>query len=239
MNKIGEIEEIFRYPVKSFQGEKLGSSQVETYGLRGDRSQTFIDRQRSDKNLSAKKIPYLLGYTANYVEDVSDNDSPKIQVKSPQGKLYNWDDELLQHMRDRFKLDLSMKTYPMDHNGPTAVDDANLLLTTDASLSALEKINGEFTDVRRFRPNFVIHLYEDSPFEEVQWLGKTVQIGNVEIEVYQQCQRCLMIGVDPDNVSIDVSILKNVAQHLDANFGVYARVTRTGTVRTSDKVYME
>lgn len=239
MNKIGKIKEIYRYPVKSFQGEKLSSSKVETYGLRGDRSHAFINHERADKHLSAKKIPYLLGYSAQFIEDVCHHDLPNVQVKSPQGKFFGWDDELLQHMRERFKLDLSMKTYPMNHNGPTAVDDANLLLTTDASLSALERINGEYTDVRRFRPNLVVHLDEQKPFEEINWLGRSIQVGDVEAQVYEQCQRCLMIGVDPENTSIDMSILRNVAQHLDANFGVYARVIKTGTVSASDQVYID
>lgn len=239
MNKVGVIKEIYRYPVKSFQGERLNRSQVELYGLRGDRSHAFINHDRFDRHLSAKKIPYLLSYGAEFVEDVHMYHSPGIQVKSPQGEVYNWDNELLQHMTHRFGVDLSMETYPMNHDGKTAVDEANLLITTDASLSALEKFKGESVDMRRFRPNIVLHLDNEKPFEEENWLGKSLQIGNIEVEILKQCKRCVMIGVDPDNANLDMSILKDVAWQLDANFGVYARVLTTGSVKTSDIVYLD
>lgn len=239
MNKIGEIKDIYRYPVKSFQGERLDWTRVEAYGLRGDRSHAFINHDRFDRHLSAKKIPYLLGYRAEFVEDVVANNDPVIQVTTPQGEVYSWDNAFLKHMTDRFGVDLSMETYPMHYDGETAVDEANLLITTDASLSALEKIMGEPVDMRRFRPNIVLQLDKETPFEEENWLGRSLQIGDMEIEVYKQCQRCIMIGVDPENANMDMSLLRDVAQQLDANFGVYAKVKKTGAVKTSDIVYMD
>lgn len=239
MKKVGEIKSLYRYPVKSFQGEQLDWSQVETYGLRGDRSHAFINHDRFDRHLSAKKIPYLLGYGAEFVENVQTNHFPSIQVKSPQGEVYNWGNEFLQHMTNRFGLNLSMETYPMNHVDKTAVDEAHLLITTDASLSALEKLKGEAVDMRRFRPNIVLHLDQEQPFAEENWLGRSLQIGNIKVEILKQCKRCVMIGVDPENTNMDMSLLKDVAWQLDANFGVYAKVLQTGSVKTSDMVLID
>lgn len=236
--KVGEVKALYRYPVKSFQGERLDWSRVETYGLRGDRSHAFVNHDRYGRHLSAKRIPYLLGYHATFVESVVDNAYPGIQIKSPQGESFQWNEAFLQHMTHRFGLDLSMTTYPMDHDGETAVDEANVLITTDASLRALEELLGEAIDMRRFRPNIVLDLDNEHPFEEVDWLGQTLQIGDVELEVYKQCQRCIMIGVDPENAAVDVSILRDVSQQLDANFGVYARVIQTGSINVSRPVYV-
>lgn len=239
MEKIGEVKSIYRYPVKSFQGERLDRSLVEPYGIRGDRSHAFINHDRFDRHLTAKKIPYLLGYRAEFIENVLENNFPGIQIKSPQGDCYHWDDAFLQHMTHRFGLDLSMETHPMNHDGETAVDETNLLITTDASLSALEEMLGESIDMRRFRPNIVLHLDNTKPFEEINWLGRSLQIEDIELEVYKQCQRCIMIGVDPENANIDMSILRDVSQRLNAYFGVYARVVKTGSIKTSDLVYVD
>lgn len=238
MQRIGKVKEIHRYPVKSFQGETISSSVIEPYGVRGDRSHAFINHDRFDRHLSAKIIPYLLGYHAKFTEDILDSNSPALEVTTPQQEVYTWDKSLLEHMTNRFSLDLSMETFPMDYDGLTAVDEANLLLTTESSLSALKKITGESLDMRRFRPNIVLTLDAETPFEEVNWLGKSLQIGDIKIEIYKQCQRCIMIGVDPVTSNIDMSILRDVSQQLDANFGVYAKVNQTGSIDINDKVYL-
>lgn len=224
--------------MKSFQGESLSFSKVEPYGLRGDRSHAFINHNRFNRHLSAKIIPYLLGYHAKYTEDASKNNSPALEVISPQQETFHWDDHFLQHMTERFSLHLSMETLPMNHDGRTAVDEANLLLTTESSLETLETFTGDSLDVRRFRPNIVLALEEKVPFEEKNWLGRILKMGDVEIEVYKECKRCIMIGVDPVNTAIDMSILRSVSQELDAYFGVYAKVIKTGNIQTSDSVYI-
>lgn len=238
MQRIGKVKEIHRYPVKSFQGEAVSSSVVEPYGLRGDRSHAFINHDRFDRHLSAKIIPYLLGYHAKFTEDILNNNSPAIEVTTPQQEVYTWDQSLLKHLTDRFSFDLSMENFPMDYEGLTAVDEANLLLTTESSLNALGKIIGESLDMRRFRPNIVLTLDSENPFEEVSWIGHTLQIGNVKIEIYKQCKRCIMIGIDPITTNIDISILRDVSKQLDANFGVYAKVKQTGSIKIGDKVYL-
>lgn len=238
LQKIGSIKQIHRYPVKSFQGESLSFSKIEPYGLRGDRSHAFINHDRFNRHLSAKIIPYLLGYHATYTENVSTHNSPALKITSPQQETFHWDDGFLQHMTERFSLDLSMETLPMDYEGRTAVDEANLLLTTGSSLKALEKLTGDSLDMRRFRPNIVVSLDEEKPFEEKDWLGRALKIGDIEIEVYKECKRCIMIGVDPVNTSIDMSILRSVSQELDAHFGVYAKIIKTGSIQTDDSVYL-
>lgn len=217
MNKVGSVQALYRHPVKSFQGEQLDGSMVEAYGLRGDRSHAFINHDRFDRHLSAKRIPYLLGYRAEFTESLLEHDFPGIQITTPQGERFNWDEDFLNHMTHRFGLNLS--------------------ITTDASLSALGQILGEPVDMRRFRPNIVLRTDGGKPFEEVDWLGRTLRIADVELEVYKQCQRCIMIGVDPENANIDLSILRDVSQQLDANFGVYARVIKTGRIRTDEAVW--
>ena len=49
-----------------------------------------------------------------------------------------------------------------------------------------------------------------------------------------------MVNFDPDRHTIDKTILKHIVKHdrLEACFGVYARVVRTGLVRSSVPVIL-
>jgi uncharacterized protein YcbX len=86
----------------------------------------------------------------------------------------------------------------------------------------------------------VIAFNGDEPFQEFQWLGKTLTIGETELRVDQKCERCTMINVDPagDSSVVDPAFLRTVGKQLDACFGVYAHVVQTGTVQVNDPIYL-
>ena len=245
MQSIGVIEAIYRYPVKSFQGERLSTVDIERYGLYGDRGYAFIDHtrstdaSRSNKKLNAKFVPKLLAYSSKYAADRSGNEFPPVQVTAPDGRVFQWDEELYEEIRAVVSpREISPQKYSPEHDDLLGVDEANILLATDVSLAELEKIIGVETDMRRFRPNFVIRYDEQRPFEEFDWIGKTVHIGDTKLEVYKKCHRCSMVNVDPDHNTVNPTFLKHIAKHLDACFGVYARVVRTGTITVDDPVYL-
>lgn len=247
MREIGRIRHIYRYPVKSFQGEQLGYVKVERYGIYGDRGYAFIDHTRSNdearsnKKLNAKFVPRLLAYSSAYVGDGTNEAFPPVRVTTPDGRHLAWDEELFAEIRAvAAPREISPKIYSPLHNELLGVDEACLLLTTDVSLAGLERMVGLYTDIRRFRPNFVIERAGGGhPFEEFDWVGKTVQIGDVILEIYKKCHRCSMVNVDPDDNKANPVFLKHIAKQLDANFGVYAKVVETGVVSVDDKVYLE
>src|SRR5258708_15239827 len=69
--RIGEVEAIFRYPVKSMGGERLEVANLGWHGLDGDRRLAF--RRMDDRGgfpwLSASKLPDLLLFTPHRNED--------------------------------------------------------------------------------------------------------------------------------------------------------------------------
>jgi uncharacterized protein YcbX len=70
MTSLGTVADLWRYPVKSMQGESLGSAQVSARGFLGDRAYAFIDTV-TGKIASAKnprKWPGLLACNAVFVE---------------------------------------------------------------------------------------------------------------------------------------------------------------------------
>ncbi|GAA4727060.1 MOSC domain-containing protein [Brevibacillus fulvus] len=238
MKKIGVLQKIYRHPVKAFGGELLQSSAVDRFGLFGDRGYYFRDESRSGKYLSADRVPGLLGYSAEYVDEQSGELYPAVRIKSPDGKLYRWEDpDFQREIAELAKRPVTPMVNTPAQGGANWED--HLLLVTDASLREIARRWGKTEiDPRRFRGNFVIALDEDSPFVEDNWFGRTLKINDVELKVNKHCERCMYINIDPDNLRIDASLLKTVVQTRENHFGVYASVLQTGRVSQGDAVYL-
>ena len=66
----GSVTSLWRYPVKSMQGEELGAAEVTARGLLGDRAYALVDRA-DGKAATAKnprKWPTLFGFRAAFIE---------------------------------------------------------------------------------------------------------------------------------------------------------------------------
>lgn len=233
--QIGEIQDIYRYPVKSFAGEKLEECVIEPYGLLGDRFVTFYDETKKDwyKYITARNLPNMLNYQATY-------NNGEIRVKAPGGQEYNWDTLLLEEIQSQTKTRLTMsdvKEPHPEHPQLLSVDGASILIITDGSLNKLQETWGKELDERRFRANFVVKVSDDA-ITEGEWLGRKLKIGDVELQVDSFCQRCVLITMDPDTQVKDPSLLRKVNEEFNLQFGVYASVVKTGTIKQGDKVLL-
>ncbi|BBH22303.1 molybdenum cofactor biosynthesis protein [Paenibacillus baekrokdamisoli] len=237
---IGQLSQINRYPVKSFAGESLKTSKVETYGLYGDRCHAFIDetKQGWDSFVTARAIPNMLGYKAKLVGEGAEQEFPKVNITSPDGRNFNWDEELLNEIQPYYKRKITMKSYTAQKSDDLlAVDAGSILIITEFSLRKLEAIWGKRLDKRRFRANLVLSLDEDA-FNESNWIGKRLVVGSTEIQADIFCERCSMITIDPDSLEKDASLLKKVNEEMNLHFGVYASVIKTGQINVGDRVYL-
>ncbi|TDF96275.1 MOSC domain-containing protein [Paenibacillus piri] len=232
---VGKIHEINRYPVKSFAGESLDMCDIETYGLYGDRFCAFYEGagERWESYVTARAVPRMLAYRAKLIEG-------GVTVTSPDGRTFRWNEELLAEIQSISRRNLSMTSCPdrnFENGGLMAVDLANILIVTDVSLRKLESVWDKRLDPRRFRANLIVVLDEDA-LHENDWIGKRLSIGGAELQVDRYCKRCSMITLDPDTLERDATLLKQVHERLDLNFGVYASVIKTGQVRVGDNVYV-
>ncbi|GIP40623.1 hypothetical protein J31TS4_39030 [Paenibacillus sp. J31TS4] len=220
---------LVRYPVKSMKGERLTEARLTTYGLEGDRTR-YMEIQPDGSQLTARKLPGLLGYRAIWVTE-------RVTVEAPDGLRYIWGEPAL---RERLEQEsgrtLILRTLDATREPLMAVDDAPLLVVSAASVRELERQWGQPLDWRRFRPNLVLSDEGLRPFEEEDWLGQTLQIGEARIRLEKRCERCMMITLEPDSQLRDPSLLRLVAREREACFGVYASVLVPGTVRIGDVV---
>jgi uncharacterized protein YcbX len=143
-------------------------------------------------------------------------------------------------------VDLQLMTRPAERPAVDRGWSGAVTLLGSGSMARLEQAaaadgHGEPIDRRRFRMNF--NLEGVGPHGEDDWVGRTVRIGEVEIQVEEKVGRCAATTRDPDRGDVDLKTLHYLASYRrevpsveTLPFGVYASVTRPGTVRIGDPV---
>ena len=115
-----------------------------------------------------------------------------------------------------------------------------LSIITSATIEMAGQAAGRSLDARRFRPNIFIDGVPD--MGEATWINSTLIFGEREdaarIQINYPTKRCVMINLDPDNSQSDSRVLKAVAATSRSLAGMYAAVSRPGTIRVSDRVYL-
>ncbi len=207
-NSAGTIVALWRYPVKSMQGEELNASSVSERGLLGDRAYALVDAA-DGKIASAKnprKWPNLFAFRAAYAEPPrTGTATPPVRITLPDGAPLdstqnNLASVLMPILGRQVALRAAAPDKPileeywpdmegLDHRDAvtdesmpagTFFDLAPIHLLTTATLDRLRALypQGRF-EVRRFRPNIVVAL-EGQPqeFVENNWVGRTLRLGS-------------------------------------------------------------
>ena len=117
----------------------------------------------------------------------------------------------------------------------TDVPEPYISLINLASVRDLERVVGKPVDPLRFRGN--VYLDGLEPWEEMQWIGKTVTLGGARLEVAEPIERCAATTVNPETAERDINIPKELQRgYRHVNMGVYASVVESGRVAVGDAV---
>ena len=204
---VGTVVALWRYPVKSMQGEELNAARMTERGLVGDRVYALVDRE-TGKIVSAKnpkKWAQMFDFRAAFVEAPEGcGPLPPVQITLPDGtcvtstatelnsvlsqvlgrevvleSLPPKKPQLEEYWPDLEELDQrdTVTDEPMPPG--SFFDGAPVHLLTTAALDRLRAAysDGRF-EVRRFRPNIVIRPAAGPPsFVENEWVGWTLVIG--------------------------------------------------------------
>jgi MOSC domain-containing protein len=245
-----ELVGIWRYPVKSLQGEPLDSARLERDGLLGDR-RWGIRNQHTGRILTARRRPELLDATAWY-----DGPAPRITLpdgRHAHGPGRDTDRTLSEWLGGPVTLVASASSDPgraeffADATDDTSqaiewtmpesryVDAAPLLVLTTSSLRAGEALHPDGVwDPRRFRPNLVIDL-EDEGWVEDEWIGRPLRVGTAALLVpTERCIRCTMVTRPQPGLEADVDVFRTLARHHGARFGVWTEVLTAGSLAVGD-----
>jgi len=117
----------------------------------------------------------------------------------------------------------------------TDVRDPFVSLINLASVTDIERVARAPVDPMRFRGNFYI---KGAPaWDEANWIGRKLQIGDVVLQVVEPIERCTATNVDPKTGARDMNLpmtLRKGFGHIEC--GVYARVTAPGRVDVGQEV---
>lgn len=115
------------------------------------------------------------------------------------------------------------------------VADRCIHIVNLASVRDLSHALGRKLDPLRFRAN--VYIDGVAPWQELDWLGKTLQIGKLPMRVFKRTVRCDATNVDPEtgirDLALPAAILR-LKGHSD--FGVYATIGESGTLNVGDPV---
>jgi len=104
-----------------------------------------------------------------------------------------------------------------------------------ASHRAVEAQLGHDLSPLRWRGNLLVDGLQ--PWEELEWVGKTVRVGDAELKIVEPTKRCRATEANPDTGERDVNTLAALRDgfgHTDC--GVYTMVTKTGDLRQGDNI---
>jgi len=229
--EIGQVEAIFRYPVKSMRGEQLEAARLGWHGIEADRRLAL--RRVNDRSgfpwLTATKLSDLVLFTPLRRKDSSEDEIPT-HVRTPDGaELPVFGEELAAEIGRRYGAPVQMMQ--MRHG---IFDDASISVIASDTVNEIARLAGHSPDVRRFRPNILVRLLQPAPFQEDNWLGGVLSFGDAEdapaIAATMRDVRCAMVNLDPDTATPRPEVMKAIVRVNQNNAGVYGSVIRTGQI---------
>lgn len=236
--KIGEVEALFRYPVKSMSGEPLEVADLGWHGLDGDRRLAF--RRIEDRGgfpwLSASKLPELILFAPQRRGPGVGPNIPT-HVRTPEGEeLAIFGQELAAEVGRRHGSPVEMMY--LDRG---IFDEASISVIATSTVGEIGRLSAQPPDIRRFRPNIVIASLRSVPFEEDEWIGGVLSFGETNeaaaIGITNRDERCSMVNFDPVSARPAAEILKAIVRVRNNKAGVYGTVMRRGRLAVGQPVF--
>ncbi len=205
------IAGLWRYPVKTLAGEPITEALLTPLGIPGDR----IVHVRGPEGVRTSRRHYkLLGLHGSLDADAL----PRIDGHA-------WDSAAaLAAVQSAAGDDATLEAY----DGVERFDILPLLVATDGAVAAFGR------DIRRLRPNILIGGVDG--MAERDWEGKALHVGDAVIGLHSLRGRCPMTTVDPDLITRDPEVLKDIGRRFGGKLALNAFVREAGLVRLGDAV---
>ncbi|MGY1637138.1 MOSC domain-containing protein [Geodermatophilus sp. SYSU D00742] len=231
--------ELWRYPVKSLQGERLAVCDVGPEGLAGDRQWALFDVD-TGLGLTARRVPDLLFAAGRLRAD------GEVEIVLPDGTV-TADDAVLSAWLGRAVTLRAAADAPGDrrYENPFEVEDDD-----EYGWDAFTGARGAFHDSsrtrvslvstgtlgtwdrRRFRANVLL----DGEGEDTL-VGRRVLLGGAELDVVKPIERCVMVTrPQPGGIGRDTSVLRTVHRERSGTLAIAALVVRPGAVAVGDEL---
>jgi uncharacterized protein YcbX len=237
--EVGQVEALFRYPVKSMGGERLEVAELGWHGLAGDRRLAFrrIDDRSGMPWLTASTLPELLLFAPKGREGGAAGELPT-HVRTPDGEVMAvFGEDLATEVGRRHGAPVQMM-----HLRHGIFDETSVSVIASDTVREIGRLSGLSADVRRFRPNVLIRSLRAVPFQEDEWVGGVLSFGEGDntpaIAITMRDERCSMVNYDPDSARPTPEVMKAVVRTHQNTAGVYGTVTRIGRLTVGQTVFL-
>ncbi len=232
-----QVAELWRYPVKSLQGERLTTVDVGPEGLAGDRQWALFD-VATGYGLTARRVPDLLFLSGRLRAD------GHVEVVLPDGTVTS-DDAVLSDWLGRSVALRAATDAPGErrYENPHEVGEAG-----EYDWDAFSGARGAFHDSSRIRVSLVstdtLGTWDRRRFRanvvlegagEDALVGRRVRLGGAELDVVKQVGRCVMVTrPQPGGIGRDTGVLKTIHRERGSTLAVGALVPVPGRVAVGD-----
>ncbi len=237
------LAQISRYPIKSVGVQDLAEALLEKGRiLAGDRRWAVAHEaaklsdgwSHCSNFIRGGKAPRLMAITCEGEGDQltlhhPDQASLAISLPGDAEDLIAWLTPLTEANRAAPAKLVPAATGMTDNKNPW------LSLLSQSSLDALSHKAGKELERRRFRAN--LWLEGAAPWEEWNWMGRTLRIGEAELKITDRIERCTATMANPATGKPDTQTLKLLEENWGhKDFGVFAEVTKSGPIRPGDPI---
>ena len=245
---MAKLVDIWRHPIKSHGRERLTRVDLSAgQTLPWDRAWAVAhEKSQSDGSTWAPcmnftrtaKAPKLAAIEANWDESshemtLTHPDRPDLKFdpdqQEGQNKFLDWSAPLVPKERAQ-----SARLVRSKERGMTDTDYATISIGNLASHRSVEQKMGRKLSPKRWRCN--LWLDGLAPWEEFDWVGKSITIGNVTFEVTEPVERCLATTANPETGLRDADTLGVLDTWGHRNFTIYAVAQNDGMITLDDQV---
>jgi len=239
------IAELWRYPVKSLQGECVDRLAFGPGGAVGDRGWAFVSKE-TGALLTAKTVPQMLAGRARLVDGIPEIDHPGESVTRWLGRDVRLDaaaaDTAVSFEMTFDPPNDDAELYEIPAPPASFMDLAAVHVMTTASLARCREARPDLQwDRRRFRPTILIDCDADG-FPEQAWVGRRIRLGSLVLDVDMETVRCAMplraqpaLGQNPP-IERSTDIYRALDEVHDNHLGVYCSVAEPGSASVGDAV---
>jgi uncharacterized protein YcbX len=232
---------LWRYPVKSLQGEAVTRIDVGAEGLQGDRRFAIFDRE-SGMGVTGRRSPNLLFASARLLPDGN------AEIMLPDGRVSEGDEDLSEWLQRPVTLRRADEPGPRSYERPADFENE-----ADTAWNAFDGSPGAFHDLavaslsllatstigdwdpRRFRANLLLDMGPTDT--EVALMGHEVAIGDARLSVRRRLGRCVMTTrAQPGGIERDLDVLRTINRERDGCLAVGAVVTLPGRMAVGDAI---
>jgi len=241
------IKQLYRYPLKGGSPESLSSVAVEvSKAIKSDRYLAFAHQTTSFNPLAPQHHPktdflmLMKNEKLSALQTSFDETTRTLHIQPPGAAAVSGqvdtaagrqrlEDFMVEYLGSEIPAPPKL-VYAQDIDYTFSDVAARVISCINlATLRELEPVFGKELHPLRFRAN----LYFDggAAFEELDWIGKTFQLGTATVKVLKAIERCAATDVNPETAQRDLQIPQTLIKTFGhRNCGIYVQVIEAGEI---------